>query len=70
MSIAKFSLHEGVAEVYQAFPAAGEIPLGYKRECLENSDKRHKLPLEEAAENPMNSQKKGLVVSDFSKKRD
>jgi len=49
ISIAKFSLREGVVEVYQAFPRAGAIPLGYKRECLESSNHGHKIPLEDMA---------------------
>lgn len=56
ISIAKFSLQEGLIKVYQAFPEAGKIPLGYKRECLENSNKGHKIPLEKEAMEPMNCQ--------------
>jgi len=46
ITIAKFSLQEGVIEVYQAFTVPGKIPLGYKRLCLENSQEGHKIPLE------------------------
>ena len=46
ISIAKFSLKEGVMEVYQAFMVPGKIPVGYKRLCLENSNDGHKIPLE------------------------
>lgn len=56
ISIAKFSLQEGLIKVYQAFPEAGKIPLGYKRQCMENSNKGHKIPLEKEAMEPMESQ--------------
>jgi len=46
ISVAKFSLEDGVVDVFQAFPKPGKIPLGYKRLCLENSDTGHKIPLE------------------------
>ena len=51
ISVAKFSLLEGLVSVYQAFPSAGVVPLGYKRECIENSNKGHKIPL---MKKPMN----------------
>ena len=47
ISIAKFSLKEGVVQVYHAFPKAGVIPLGYKRVCMESSNKGHKIPLDD-----------------------
>jgi len=56
ISIAKFSLHEGLVKVFQAFPEAGKIPLGYKRQCLENSNKGHKIPLEKDIMEPMDCQ--------------
>jgi len=45
LSIVQFSLREGVISVYQAFPEAGKIPTGYKRQCLEEAEKYHKIPL-------------------------
>jgi len=56
ISVAKFSLQEGLIKVYQAFPEAGKIPLGYKRQCMENSNKGHKIPLEKEAMEPMDCQ--------------
>jgi len=46
ISIAKFSLQGGVLDIYQAFTVPGDIPLGYKRLCLESSRDGHKIPLE------------------------
>jgi len=56
ISIAKFSLNSGVISVFQAFPEAGVLPRGYKRQCLENSEKGHKIPLEENDMIPMDCQ--------------
>ena len=41
ISVAEFSLKEGVVNMYHSFPRPGNIPLGYKRECMENSNKSH-----------------------------
>jgi len=49
ISIAKFSLQEGVSKVFHAFPEAGPIPLGYKRECMDNIKKVHKIPYDKGA---------------------
>jgi len=64
ISIARFSLQEGVMEVYQAFPEPGEIPLGYKRICLENSRKGHRVPLEDDSEFVRHSDRK--ILEDIS----
>ena len=56
LSIAKFSLNSGVISVFQAFPEAGVLPRGYKRLCLENSEKGHKIPLDEENMIPMECQ--------------
>lgn len=50
ISLARFSLSEGIIEVYHAFIRPGTVPLGYKRACLENSAKKHKIPLELVSE--------------------
>ena len=50
ISLARFSLSDGIKEVYHAFPRPGPVPLGYKRACLENSAKNHKIPLELVSE--------------------
>jgi len=46
LSLARFSLSEGIKEVYHCFPRPGTIPIGYKRACLENSSKGHQIPLD------------------------
>lgn len=53
LSLAKFSLKEGVhsidqiyGEVYQVFIEPGKIPRGYMRDCLANSKATHKIPLD------------------------
>jgi len=53
LSLAKFSLKEGVqsidkvyGEVYQVFIEPGQIPRGYMRDCLANSKATHKIPLD------------------------
>ena len=46
ISLARFSLCDGIKEVYHAFPRPGTVPLGYKWACLQNSAKTHKIPLE------------------------
>ena len=45
ISLVKFSIHEGIKAIYQAFPEAGIVPLGYKRLCMETSSRGHKIPL-------------------------
>ena len=46
LSLARFSLVDGMKEVRHWFPRPGTIPLGYKRACLESSTKGHKIPLD------------------------
>ena len=46
VSIAKFSLQDGVLQVYHGFINPGDIPRGYKGRCVEHSNFTHKIPLD------------------------
>ena len=46
LSVARFSLTDGIKQVKQWFLRPGNVPLGSKRACLENSRKSHKIPLD------------------------
>jgi len=50
--VANFSLKKGIIEIYHEFPAAGDIPQGYRYECTAWADRSHKIPLDLAYANP------------------
>jgi len=50
--VANFSLKKGIIEIYHEFPAAGDIPQGYRYDCTAWADVSHKIPLDLAYANP------------------
>ena len=43
--VARVTLAGGVQEVFKEFIAHGDLPLGYRADCVANADKTHKIPL-------------------------
>ncbi|XP_023321032.1 protein maelstrom 1 [Eurytemora carolleeae] len=50
--VVKFSLKQGVIEMYHDIPHSGTIPKGYTYQCNLTSERTHKIPLDYELSNP------------------
>ncbi|XP_031552805.1 protein maelstrom homolog [Actinia tenebrosa] len=46
LGVAEFSINRGIINTMHRFIHPGEIPLGYRYECMSTSEKTHKIPIE------------------------